>query len=170
MKNYILMNPKENKIEKLCGFPSLFWKTWILKINQSSHSRFQRLPLHLLPKIFLNSFQILALQLIQKLLQHLIHKNLKIFPPSSHHPSRCVSMLILPTLSPIVIQYFQASTHLISILLSFHRMNSYPPYNFPTIIYFPSPNQHLWAYHWEGWPYHDLSSQSKHYPHWKILN
>ena len=59
--------------------------------------------------------------------------------PSFHNPSSCVSMLILPTFSPTLMQYFQAYTYLLSILLlSFQSIKPCPPYTLSTIS-FPSP-------------------------------
>ena len=85
LKKCTLKHPKKNKNLKLYGFPSLFWKTWILKTNQSWHLSFQRLPLHLLPNIFLKRFQNLILHSPPKLFHHLIHLNLILFHPYFLH-------------------------------------------------------------------------------------
>ena len=60
-------------------------------------------------------------------------------PPSFQHPSRCVSMLILPNISATLMKSSKAYTY-------FLYMNSYPSYTPPTIIFLPLPYQHLWAY------------------------
>ena len=75
------------KNKKLYGFPSLFWRTWILKTNQSWHLSFQRLPLHLLPNIFLKRFQNLLLHLPLKWLYYLICLSLNLFHPWFPHHS-----------------------------------------------------------------------------------
>ena len=61
-------------------------------------------------------------------------------PPSFQHPSRCVSMLILPDISATFIKSSKDSTY-------FPYMNAYPSYTPPTIISLPLPYQHLWVCH-----------------------
>ena len=75
------------KNKKLYGFPSLLWRTWILKTNQSWHSSFQKLPLHLLPNILLKRFQNLLLHLPLKRLCYLIYLSLNLFHPWFPHHS-----------------------------------------------------------------------------------
>ena len=67
------------KNKKLYGFQNLFWRTWILKKNQSWDLSFQRLPFHFLPNIFLKRFQNLTLHFPPTLFHHLIHLNLILF-------------------------------------------------------------------------------------------
>jgi hypothetical protein len=65
-------------------------------------------------------------------------------PPSFQHPSRCVSMLILPNISATLMKSSKAYTYFLSMLVQFFQdMNSYPPYTPLTIISLPSPYQHL---------------------------
>ncbi|MFA1226140.1 hypothetical protein, partial [Klebsiella pneumoniae] len=61
-------------------------------------------------------------------------------PPSFQHPSRCVSMLILPDISSTLMKSSKAYTY-------FPYMNAYPSYTPPTIISLPLSYQHLWACH-----------------------
>ena len=139
LKKSILNNPKEKKKLKLYGFPNLFWKTWILKILQSWNSSFQRLPLHLLPKIFLRSFQSLQLHLSPKLFYHIIHQNLKIFFPYFLHHSTTLQGLCqfwscpifqLPSWNPLKLTLtFHTWTLILHILL----LSS--PFHYPISIF-----------------------------------
>ena len=68
-----------------------------------------------------------------------------IFPPSFHHPSRCVSMLILPNNSPTLVKSSKPYTYMLSLHIPvFQKQQPYPPStsHFP-IISLPLSYHHL---------------------------
>ena len=84
---------------------------------------------------------------------------------SSHYPSKCVSLLILPTFTPTLLQFFEAYTSLLSILLiPVQSVQPYPPSTpiFST-IFLSSPYQHVLAYLLVTLTYLNISINEEHY-------